>query len=100
MCSDGLFTRVVARGQPTLVVGDLNAMPWSRPLRSLREVTGLVDSLRGRGVQPSWPAEMPWIGRITIDHVLHSTHLVTEERALGGFVGSDHRPAYAQLRFR
>ncbi len=94
------LANVIRRGQPTLVVGDLNATPWSRPLRALRDTTGLVDSLRGHGVQPSWPAEVPWIGRITIDHVLHSTHLVTDARALGGSVGSDHRPVYVRLVLR
>ncbi len=94
------LARSIPRGQPAIVVGDLNATPWSRPLRALRDATGLVDSLRGHGVQPSWPAEVPWVGRITIDHVLHSTHLVTEARSLGGLVGSDHRPVYARLRFR
>lgn len=94
------LARRVRRGRPTLVVGDLNATPWSRPLRRLRADAGLVDSLAGHGVQPSWPAELPWIARIPIDHVLHSAHLVTEARALGRYVGSDHRPVFARLALR
>lgn len=94
------LARGVRRGEPTLVVGDLNATPWSRPLRAFRATAGLVDSMEGHGVRPSWPAELPWVARIPIDHVLHSSHLTTEARSLGGFVGSDHRPVYARLRLR
>ena len=92
--------RRIPHGRPALVVGDLNATPWSRPLRALRVAGGLADSLAGHGVQPSWPAELPWIARIPIDHVLHSDHLATEVRLLGRFVGSDHRPVYARLVLR
>jgi endonuclease/exonuclease/phosphatase (EEP) superfamily protein YafD len=94
------LARHIPRGVATAVIGDLDATPWSRPLRDLRRSTGLVDSLAGRGVQPSWPAALPWIARLPIDHVLPSAHLATAERALGRDVGSDHRPVYARLVFR
>lgn len=93
--------RAVPPGHPAIVVGDLNATPWLRPLRALRAAAGLADSLEGHDVQPSWPADLPWIARIPIDHVLHSSHLATEARTLGRLdVGADHRPVFVQLGFR
>ena len=88
------------RGGPAVVIGDLNATPWSRPLRSLRARTGLVDSLAGHGVQPSWPVGLPWAARIPIDHVWVTPDVAVRERALGRDVGSDHYPVVARLALR
>ncbi|MCB9898366.1 MAG: endonuclease/exonuclease/phosphatase family protein [Planctomycetes bacterium] len=38
------------------IVGDLNDTPWSTRFAELLTRTGLVDSGRGRGWQPSFPA--------------------------------------------
>lgn len=82
--------------EPSVVVGDLNAVPWSAALRDLRTETGLVDSLAGRGLQPSWPAPVAWAG-LPLDHVLHTRELVTVERELGPSFGSDHRAVRVRL---
>lgn len=85
--------------QPTVVAGDLNAVPWSSALRRLRADAGLVDSLTGHGVQPSWPAPDAWAG-LPLDHVLHTPDLVTVGRELGPSFGSDHRLVRARLVLR
>ncbi len=41
---------------PLVVIGDLNATPWSAPFRRLTAETGLSDSGRGRGWHPTWVA--------------------------------------------
>ncbi|HWV58305.1 MAG TPA: endonuclease/exonuclease/phosphatase family protein [Longimicrobiales bacterium] len=75
---------------PVLVVGDLNATPWSHAFRALISDSGLVNSLVGAGLQPSWPAVLGPLG-IPIDHALHSPALVTVSRELGPSFGSEHR---------
>lgn len=79
------------RDGPHVVLGDLNATPWSPTYRSLMRGTDLIDSQRGFGIQPSWPAKAGPLG-LPIDHVLHSPELTTVERRLGPRWGSDHRP--------
>ena len=83
----------VARGlpEPVLVLGDLNASPWSSHFRRFLRDSGLRDSAQGRGVQPTWPAGMPWLW-IPIDHCLHSPQLQVVARHVGPNLGSDHYP--------
>jgi endonuclease/exonuclease/phosphatase (EEP) superfamily protein YafD len=74
-----------------IVVGDLNATPWSHAFRDLLDQGSLVNSQRGFGVQSSWPAQL-WPLSIPIDHGLHGSDLTTTRRSVGPFLGSDHRP--------
>ncbi len=87
-------------GALPVVIGDLNATPFSGPFRALLAEGGLVDSELGYGPQASWPTE-PWLLRvlfsIPIDHALHDPGLVTVERSVGPHVGSDHRPLRVEL---
>jgi endonuclease/exonuclease/phosphatase (EEP) superfamily protein YafD len=82
-----------------VLAGDLNSTPWSPQVRRLRRESGLLDSGRGFGVQPTWPSLFPplWI---PIDHVLHSPELVVTHRATGPACGSDHFPVEVTLAFR
>lgn len=78
--------------EPVVVLGDLNIAPWGHDLRTAVQDGRLVDSTRGFGVQPSWPAwGWAWPLRVQIDHALHSPDLVTVERSVGASHGSDHR---------
>jgi endonuclease/exonuclease/phosphatase (EEP) superfamily protein YafD len=85
-----------ARGAPLLVVGDLNATPWSRPFVRFLRASGLYDSRIGFGVQASFPADLA-ILRIPIDHVLVSAELGVRARRVGPAVGSDHLPVFVEL---
>lgn len=85
-----LATWARRRGGDLAVVGDLNATPASGPFRSLLRAGGLVDSLRGRAWQPSWPAALGPLG-VEIDHAAHTAGLVTLDRSVGDSLGSDHR---------
>lgn len=85
-----------AAGRAPVIAGDLNASPFSAPLRRLLAGADLVDSQRGFGVQASWPTSLPW-PRIAIDHVLHDRSLTTVARALGPDLGSDHLPVVVDL---
>jgi endonuclease/exonuclease/phosphatase (EEP) superfamily protein YafD len=91
-----LATRAAADDAPTVVMGDLNATPWSPDLQQLLASGDLRDSQVGFGLQPSYPAPLGPVG-IAIDHVLHSPELTTVLRALGPSFGSDHRILHARL---
>jgi endonuclease/exonuclease/phosphatase (EEP) superfamily protein YafD len=76
---------------PVLVLGDLNVTPWNHHFRRLLARTGLRDSTKGFGVQPTWPNFNPLL-RIPIDHCLHSEDIGILDRRVGGDVSSDHFP--------
>lgn len=89
-------------GGPAVVLGDFNATRWSHPFRALLREGRLVDSARGFGLQPSWPAFPGPIAvlRVPIDQAAHSESLVTTRRELGPFVGSDHFPLLLELAWK
>ena len=76
---------------PVCIAGDLNVTPWSPAFARMRQGAGLVDSLRGRGVQPTWPTWFPLAG-IPIDHFLHTPEVTVTRRETGPRIGSDHLP--------
>ena len=82
---------------PYMVVGDLNATPWSWPFRNLLVQGGLRNSQIGFGVQPTFAATSNPLFRVPIDHLLHSDALVVRQRRLGPPLGSDHFPIIVDL---
>lgn len=83
---------------PVLLMGDLNATPWSSPFRRLVQESELLDGSRGMGYQPTWPAGLhPLL--IPIDHCLHSRELLVIQKTIGPFVGSDHYPVIVDFAF-
>lgn len=81
-----------------MLLGDLNVTPWSKHFQQLLDRTGLLDSSSGYGVQPSWP-NFSWLLRIPIDHCLHSSDIVIDQRKVGPDVGSDHYPIIVDFSF-
>ncbi|WNJ19278.1 endonuclease/exonuclease/phosphatase family protein [Pontibacter sp. G13] len=81
---------------PVLMAGDLNSTSYSPKFKQLLKSTGLVDSRRGIGVQPSWPGKLAFMG-ITLDHCLHDPSITIRDRGVGPPVGSDHLPL--KIRF-
>lgn len=84
------------RELPTVVVGDFNDVAWSRTTELFREISGLLDPRRGRGLYNTFHARH-WYFRFPLDHVFHSNdfRLVRLERL--DSVGSDHFPIRAAL---
>jgi endonuclease/exonuclease/phosphatase (EEP) superfamily protein YafD len=82
--------------QPKVLVGDLNTTPWSPYFQDLLGATGMCDSRRGFGLQPTWPGQIAMLG-IPIDHVLVSPDVSVSSRAVGPDIGSDHRPVVVDL---
>ena len=79
-----------------MVVGDLNATPWSAPFLAMLD-SGLVDTARGRGYQATWPAVLGPLG-IPIDHILCSPETEILRRRVGPAIGSDHLPILLEFR--
>lgn len=85
---------------PFLVLGDMNATPWSWPFRRLEASTELRNTAIGFGLQASYPVTGNPLLRIPIDHVLHSPGLGVRDRRLGPALGSDHFPVVVELELR
>ena len=87
-----------ARGQvnPELVLGDLNATPWSDALQSLEDAADLRNSAYGYGVQATWPTRAGPFG-IPIDQLLHSRDLTVTGRTTGPSFGSEHRSLWVTI---
>jgi len=88
---DGVKTR-------TILVGDLNATMWSQAYMELRDETGMRNARRGFGIFPTWPASLPVLARIPIDHVMVTPDIDVIGFRLGRACGSDHLPVIADLR--
>ncbi len=86
-----------ARPTPAVVTGDLNAGPWSHAFGTMVRIGGLVDSERGFGLQPSFPATSSLAFRVPIDHLLYTEGVIVTSRRLGPALGSDHFPLVVDL---
>ncbi|MEI6890689.1 MAG: endonuclease/exonuclease/phosphatase family protein, partial [Pontiella sp.] len=75
---------------PVLLMGDLNVTTWSPYFQTLKKESGLKNSMKGYGFQPTWAVN--FFLKIPIDHVLHSPAIRIHNRRVGPDIGSDHFP--------
>jgi endonuclease/exonuclease/phosphatase (EEP) superfamily protein YafD len=95
----GAAARSIAEAPgPAILLGDLNATPWSPAYAAFLAASGMRDAADGSRWQPTWSAGF-WPLALRIDHVFVSSGLCTEDTQVGPAVGSDHRPLAAWLRF-
>ncbi len=81
-------------GERSLLVGDLNATPWSPRLLALLQAHDLHWTGPWAG---SWPSGLaPWLG-LPIDHLLVGAGIAVRSARLGAPAGSDHRPLIVEL---
>lgn len=81
----------ISSSSPLILLGDLNVTLWSYHFRKLLNCTALIDSSKGRGIQPTWPSYNPLLW-IPIDQCLHSRDVAVLNKRIGEDVGSDHYP--------
>jgi len=86
-----------ANGGLQILTGDLNTTPWNWSFRKLLKTSGLKDSGRGLGFQPTWLAGSTFL-KMPIDHCLISPEIAVIKREIGPVLGSDHYPQYLELR--
>lgn len=77
---------------PAIVVGDFNSTPWSAAFRLLTGPADLANSQIGFGYSGTWPAQLPALVRIPIDHLVYDEGLTVVEREVGPELAADHRP--------
>jgi endonuclease/exonuclease/phosphatase (EEP) superfamily protein YafD len=84
-----------------ILVGDLNTTSTSPAFDRLIERTGLRDSRRGFGREPTWTLRKLGLSlSIAIDHVLVGADLAVVERETLALPGSDHHAVRARLAWR
>ena len=81
----------VERERPTLVAGDLNAVPWETTVSRMRRLGGLLDPRREAGFLATFKADS-WIMRWPLDQILHTADLRAVDAQVLAPFGSDHQP--------
>lgn len=85
-----------AHDAPTIVAGDLNAVPWERTVRRAMRIGELLDPRVGRGVYPTYDVQS-WLMSWPLDHILFQNAIgLVEWEVLPPF-GSDHAAVFAGL---
>ena len=90
---------VAGSGRPSILAGDLNAVPWERVTRRAMRLGGLLDPRVGRGLYPTYDAQsriLSW----PLDQVLYQPGFTLMGFEVLGEVGSDHYPVLASLCHR
>ncbi len=72
--------------KPCMLMGDLNAVPWSEHIEKLLQATGLRDSRKD--LAGTYPAQSPM--QIPIDYIFHSKHIRCAEFTTVGGTTSNH----------
>lgn len=81
---------------PTIIAGDLNAVPWERVTRRAARIGGLLDPRIGRGYYPTFRTRsllMSW----PLDQILYQDGIGLLEFEMLRDFGSDHFPVVARL---
>lgn len=82
---------LAARDGPAILLGDLNCVSWSPPVRRVCRQGRMNDARRGFGVCATWPAPFAPLG-CPIDHCLVSPEIHVRGFRTGPNLGSDHLP--------
>lgn len=89
------LTALAELSGPLVMVGDLNATPWSRRGRMFADLCDLAPL---RTPLPTWPAKAGWLG-LPIDTVLTRDVEVVSLKMWGQGLGSNHMGLLAELSF-
>ena len=88
---------------PFMLVGDLNATPWSQAMRAMARDTTLRYASEGYGIRPTLLPGGNVVGPLVgapLDHILVSTDWAVAAYTEAGDIGSDHRPVQVDVSLR
>lgn len=89
------------QGSPeAILIGDLNATPWSREYAGLLKRAALRDARRGQWPIATWHAAGWMPLQLPIDHALTRGAVEVLQFRVGPDLGSDHRPLLVDLKVR
>lgn len=93
-----MMAALEARGSdlPTIVAGDLNAVPWERTVRRAMRIGELLDPRVGRGLYPTYDVQS-WLMSWPLDQILFQNRFGLAEWDVLRSFGSDHAPVFASL---
>ncbi|MBT9317407.1 endonuclease/exonuclease/phosphatase family protein [Leptothoe spongobia] len=92
--------RQIDADKSVVIIGDFNSTGWSQRVRKMMVRGNLKNSQQGWIWQMTWPGNLPILFQIAIDHCLYSPDLITQQRTIGPYVGSDHLPLTVTLSHR
>lgn len=92
-----LGSRLAEANGSAVLLGDLNATPWSKAVEDLIERAQLKDLRKNRGYLSSWPSVLPAFLRIPIDHCLLSKDLKDINLETVYLPGSDHLGIFCEV---
>lgn len=84
--------------QDLIVVGDINATPFSKFYQTLADGANLKNAMEGEGYYRTWSARSS-LFRIPIDHVFYRGDFVKNSFEVLPGIGSDHFPLMVELSF-
>jgi endonuclease/exonuclease/phosphatase (EEP) superfamily protein YafD len=82
-----------------ILLGDLNMTPTSKRFAKFLKETNLYTYTSYKNITSTWPAFMPNLLGIQIDHILFSNNFKMVNKKTSNSFGSDHRPLIVELSY-
>ena len=96
MQMNAIAEAIGANTSSTILLADLNSVPWSNEMMKFRKITNLRDSRLGFGIKNTCLVKhLLWV---PIDHCLVSPGIRVQKMTIGPSFGSDHLPMLLELK--